>query len=455
MTSCPAASSAATHQPGLHQDIPMERCMVHWILLESERDPKNDPLVVWYQGGPGASSLYGLFVEFGPLRLNELSMQHYNETGVPALIPNEYSWTKFANVLVIDNPPPVGFSYCDPVGPTGNGDSCGAWNDSLVATANHAMLSEWIKQMPDYAHLDMYITGESYAGVYVPTIVRAILNDPRGLNLKGFAVGDGCLGTEVLCGPSGGPYWNVEFMHGHGQFSNKLYNSIQSTCTETELKQGNLSTACHALIQQMNTEIGGYYGYNLYDTCYAQHVFAPNPSSSRQYWSSAVGMGVGGALNDYPCPGDALNIWVNLTEARQALHVPVSSTFFNGDNGAGMKYSLTEPDLLPFYEHVVRNTSLRVLVYNGDTDPGINSFVTQDKYVQYFDSKGLRETETWRPWTLDGKKQVAGYVFGYESNFHYLTIRGSGHMVPEFKPQAAQSMLQFFLADKNWPAYNP
>ena len=59
------------------------------------------------------------------------------------------------------------------------------------------------------------------AGVYVPTIVRAILKDPRGINLKGFAVGDGCMGTEVLCGGGSGPYWNVEFMHGHGQVSNR------------------------------------------------------------------------------------------------------------------------------------------------------------------------------------------------------------------------------------------
>jgi hypothetical protein len=57
--------------------------------------------------------------------------------------------------------------------------------------------------------------------VYVPVIVRAIMADPRGINLKGFAVGDGCMGTEVLCGGGSGPYWDVEFMHGHGQVSNR------------------------------------------------------------------------------------------------------------------------------------------------------------------------------------------------------------------------------------------
>lgn len=57
--------------------------------------------------------------------------------------------------------------------------------------------------------------------MYVPVIVREIVKNPQGLNLKGFAVGDGCMGTEVLCGGGSGPYWDVEFFHGHGQVSNR------------------------------------------------------------------------------------------------------------------------------------------------------------------------------------------------------------------------------------------
>jgi carboxypeptidase C (cathepsin A) len=51
--------------------------------------------------------------------------------------------------------------------------------------------------MSKYIKNPLYITGESYAGVYVPTIVREILKDPQEVNLVGFAVGDGCMGTEV------------------------------------------------------------------------------------------------------------------------------------------------------------------------------------------------------------------------------------------------------------------
>lgn len=178
--------------------------------------------------------------------------------------------------------------------------------------------------------------------------------------------------------------------------------------------------------------------------------------------------------------------------------------------------SLTEPNLLPFYASVVQQGNLRVLVYNGDTDPGINSFVTQDKYTEYFDSQvrgcmvqdhgdaflkcdrplgrtsPLPTTGARGPWMarcengwtvfllLDihgssRQAEMGGYVLQYGKNFHYLTIRGSGHMVrgfcctlsiislahdpscqvPEFKPPAALVFLQNFLAGQDYPTYNP
>jgi len=64
-------------------------------------------------------------------------------------------------------------------------------------------------------------------------------------------------------------------------------------------------------------------------------------------------------------------------------------------------------------------------VYNGDTDPGINSFVAQNWTV----ALGLEETEAWRPWTLDGCQRMGGYLTSYAGDFAFLTIRGSGHMV--------------------------
>jgi hypothetical protein len=89
------------------------------------------------------------------------------------------------------------------------------------------------------------------------------------------------------------------------------------------------------------------------------------------------------------------------------------------------------------------------MVYNGDTDPGINSFVAQNWTV----ALGLAEAEAWRPWTLDGCQKMGGYVTSYEGDFSFLTIRGSGHMVPQFKPQAALEFMGRWVANEPMQPY--
>jgi carboxypeptidase C (cathepsin A) len=82
-------------------------------------------------------------------------------------------------------------------------------------------------------------------------------------------------------------------------------------------------------------------------------------------------------------------------------------------------------------------------------DPGINSFVSQNWTV----ALGFKETQAWRPWTVDGKQQMGGYVTRYENNFDFLTIRGAGHMVPEFKPTASLAFLTAFLKNEDYMPY--
>eukprot|EP01126_Amoeba_proteus_P012395 TRINITY_DN1509_c0_g1_i1.p1 TRINITY_DN1509_c0_g1~~TRINITY_DN1509_c0_g1_i1.p1 ORF type:complete len:303 (-),score=47.36 TRINITY_DN1509_c0_g1_i1:199-987(-) len=261
------------------------------------------------------------------------------------------------------------------------------------------------------------------------------------------------MGIDVLCGDSDGPYWDVEFMHGHGQFSNSLYRKIKTSCSEAELKNGNVSPFCQSVLDQMSQEIGGYYGYNLYDECWYKNIFA-RPGSKGLRRNFVFPASAQGALNDYACPTNAMTIWIDLAVVRKALNVPLDSYFFNGDNGVGFNYSSTERSVLPIYQRSIVQNNLKVLVYNGDTDPGINSFMTQDKYFDFFQSVGIQITERWRPWTLDGKLAVAGYVTKFAENFHFLTIRGSGHMVPEFKPAAALSFLSHWLQNSTFPPYH-
>lgn len=467
----------------------------HYVYIEAESQPETAPIVLWTNGGPGASSLFGLFVELGPFYMDDASLttDDYNRTGVPTLFYNPYTWTKLANLLIINSPPPVGFSYCDPIGPTGGGTSCGSWNDTKTAVHNKIFLDNFVRKFPELGgpNRQWFLTGESYAGIYVPMLANLVLDDPAPLiNLKGFAIGDGCVGTEVLCGNQG-PYFFIEFFHGHIQFSDKLYRKIQRDCPLNQLITGPVTDpTCQAHLNEMNNQIGGYYAYNLYDECTyenlgkeqssATSVSASNKllalwqqskmqwdQSKRNYWgpapfSSRMAHRRTAKRNlsnpGYPCGGDfALNIWTNSTLVREALHVALDSNFFSGDNGAGFVYNYTEKNLLPFYRALANGYKgqmeepIRVLIYNGDTDPCINAMNAQN----WTSSMGFDELEAWRPWTLDDKQRMGGYVTRYNTTgaFDFLTIRGSGHMVPEYQPESAFIMLKNWLQNVDWPTY--
>jgi cathepsin A (carboxypeptidase C) len=82
------------------------------------------------------------------------------------------------------SPAGVGFSYCDY-------DNCSN-SDTSTAIDNHLVLKAFFKGFPEFSKNDFYITGESYSGVYCPTLAEQIMNDPHNeINLKGLAVGNG------------------------------------------------------------------------------------------------------------------------------------------------------------------------------------------------------------------------------------------------------------------------
>ncbi|ETO14486.1 hypothetical protein RFI_22883 [Reticulomyxa filosa] len=196
--------------------------------------------------------------EQGPFNVNDQSVL-INTTEVPVLFYNNYTWCKVANVIFLESPAGVGFSYCN--GQEGPIDSCPDWNDTNVAQDNHVVLQQFFKYYPEYTENDFYIAGESYAGIYVPTLVMQIEADSSGIPpLKGIAVGDGCMGIGGQGGcnlDDAANFW--QFMWGHAQLSNDLYNSILSSCGSC-LEWGNCSSlsTCINYQNQGYMALGGY-----------------------------------------------------------------------------------------------------------------------------------------------------------------------------------------------------
>jgi hypothetical protein len=195
---------------------------------------------------------------------------------------------------------------------------------------SYAALSGWYARFAERRANPLYLTGESYAGIYVPKLAQQILAhaEPHVLpQFKGFAVGDGCLGTKTgVCGGAAGPWWDVLFLYGHGQISTLLWDELISQCTVGALKHGGpllRAAACAAALGRVALEAAGYFAYGLYDDCTYDagllrgappHSTQPrNPASSAQPGlrarlaaflpAEAAAALLGGATNDYVCGG--------------------------------------------------------------------------------------------------------------------------------------------------------
>lgn len=125
------------------------RALFYW-LTEAPKNPSSKPLVLWLNGGPGCSSVaYGAAEELGPF--------HIRSDG-KTLYLNPYAWNKMANILFLESPAGVGFSY------TNTSSDLQTSGDKRTAEDAYVFLINWLERFPQYKYRDFYIAGESYAG---------------------------------------------------------------------------------------------------------------------------------------------------------------------------------------------------------------------------------------------------------------------------------------------------
>jgi carboxypeptidase C (cathepsin A) len=148
--------------PGVNQysgylDVGNGLHMFFWF-FEARHNPTTAPVATWFNGGPGCSSMIGLFQENGPC-------QFYNGASTPS--SNPYSWNEYANMIYIDQPVGTGFSYGDNGTPNVAG---------TVAAAPYVwlFLQAFYKQFPQYSSRDFGIFTESYGGHYGPEFASYI-----------------------------------------------------------------------------------------------------------------------------------------------------------------------------------------------------------------------------------------------------------------------------------------
>jgi len=161
--------------------------LFYWF-AESDRGNAPDvPLLLWLNGGPGASSITGLLLE----KLGPLSMT-LNST----LVDNPDRLTKNYHVLIFDNPVGSGYSYTTA--------KRYVRSEYEMRTQLVHALRLFFKLHPEYTTNKFWVTGESYAGHYVPNIAWEIAVNATEIPLQGVAIGNGMYNMKLQY-PSVGP----------------------------------------------------------------------------------------------------------------------------------------------------------------------------------------------------------------------------------------------------------
>lgn len=430
-----------------------------YYFVVSEGNPSNDPVVLWLNGGPGCSSLDGFVYEHGPF--------NFEAGEAPGTLPklhlNPYSWSKVSNIIYLDSPAGVGLSYSNDTSDYDTGDL-------KTASDTHTFLLKWFDLYPEFLKNPFYIAGESYAGIYVPTLSAQVANGIKAgvkpeLNFKGYMVGNGCT-DDKFDGDA-----LVPFAHGMGLISNDLFQEVNVACKGSYWKP--LNQNCQDKLDKVDWELNNINVYDILEPCYhspgIRYPFADNsrvpvsfrmlgetdkplPVRKRMFgrsWPFKAPVKAGRiptwpelGSNSVPCTNDEVaTAWLKNEAVRTAIHAQPANVVewmlctdninFNHDAGSMIKY----------HENLTAQ-GYRALIFSGDHDMCV-PFTGSEAWTR---SLGYKTVDSWRPWFFND--QVAGYTQGYEHDFTFLTIKGSGHTVPEYKPQEALAFYSRWLAGR-------
>lgn len=158
-----------------------ENSTLFFWFFPSQNASVTDEITVWLNGGPGCSSLSGFLTENGPFLWQD---------GTLAPVENPYSWNKLTNMIWIEQPVGTGFAQGTPT----------IKDEIDLASQFRGFWKNFIDTFDQLKGAKTYLTGESYAGMYVPYIANSFLaqNDTQYFNLGGIAINDPVIGSSNL-----------------------------------------------------------------------------------------------------------------------------------------------------------------------------------------------------------------------------------------------------------------
>ncbi|KAK9725082.1 hypothetical protein RND81_05G121300 [Saponaria officinalis] len=404
------------------------RALFYWF-FEALSQPSDKPLLLWFNGGPGCSSIgYGAAVEIGPLTVNEKG---------DGLLFNNFTWIQEANVLFVESPVGVGFSY------TNTSSDLTSLEDKFVAEDAYSFVVNWLARYTQFKDQDLYLVGESYAGHYIPQLAELIFdrNNSTKINLKGFIVGN----------PLTDDYYDskglLEYAWSHSVISDEQYNKTKDVCDFKELYWSSECTTA------MNVVFGKYREIDVYNI-YAPICLLNKTSSMSAYY-------VNEEIENYglkrprifsegydPCYSIYAEEYFNRVDVQTSLHANTNRKSANTSvkwevckDSILNTYNMTVQSVLPIYNKLIQG-GLKIWIYSGDVDGRVP--VIGSRYC--VESLGLPVKTPWRSWFHN--RQVGGRLVEYDG-LTLVTVRGAGHLVPLNKPSEALALLHSFLTGED------
>ncbi|KAK1292186.1 Serine carboxypeptidase-like 33 [Acorus calamus] len=357
---------------------------------------------------------------------------------------NEYAWNKEANLLFVESPVGVGFSY------TNTSHDLTILDDEFVAEDAYSFLVNWLKRFPQYQSHDFYLAGESYAGHYVPQLAELVYDRNKEKNkypyikLKGFIVGnpetDDIRDDTAL----------VDYAWNHAVISDQLYQKVEKACDFKSQWRGD-----DKCVETMNVVYDQYGEIDIYNI-YAPKCVANQTSSTALDHGNNSSPNVGGintrimrVLGGYdPCYSSYTQEYFNRVDVQKAFHANVSGSISGPwktcSDSIFQSYNYHIPSsILPIYSKLIKG-GLKIWMYSGDSDGRVPVIGTRS----CIEDLNLEIKNEWRSWFND--KQVGGRILEYEG-LKFVTVRGAGHLVPLNKPSEALAMINTYLLNQDLP----
>lgn len=389
-----------------------DKHLFFWF-FESRNDPANDPVILWLNGGPGCSSMTGLFFELGPSSINSTTLKP---------IYNPYSWNNNASVIFLDQPVGVGYSYAE---------------KSTVSTTDqaaedvYAFLQLFFMKFAHLQKNDFHIAGESYGGHYIPKIASVIANHAeRVFNFASVLIGNGFTDTLI-----------------------QYYYYIPMACNATEsgyekLVDDKSCAKMEGIYPKCASLIKNCYRFQNALTClpanlYCEQMMGPFEKTELNYYDireKCIGEGC------YP-QMSFIDAYMNTPEVKEALGGEVEN-YTGCDDKVFRRFTFSGDETKPFQGYVAEllNLEIPVLIYAGDKDYICNWLGNRGwlEELEWADRKSYIDAPV-KKWISSIDGQHAGTV---KSNglLTFLRVYEAGHMVPFNQPSNSLDMVNRWLS---------